>query len=74
MTDIDRFIYLKRFLTGLLLEIVSGLILSSKNYKETTALLTGRYGNSQVLISARMDSLLKIRKVGDTKDKLLRKL
>ena len=48
--------------------VVSGLILSNENYKGGTVLLAGIFGNPQVLISAHMGSLLKIRKVKDPND------
>ena len=63
ITDIDRFNFLKRYLGGEALDSVQGLNLNSENYKEAIELLTDRYGNEQVLISAHMQSLLKIQKV-----------
>jgi len=48
ITDIDRFNYLKRYLGGQALETVSGLSLSSSNYKEAVKILTERYGNPQI--------------------------
>ena len=63
ISDIDRFNYLKKHLSGPALRTVSGLTLSSANYKEAVTILTERYGNHQVLISAHMDSLLKMKKV-----------
>ena len=63
LPDTDQSNYLRRFSAGQVLVVASGLTLSSKSYKETTA--TERYVNPQILISARMISLLKIRKVKD---------
>ena len=63
ITDIDRFNFLKRYLGGEALDSVQGLNLNSENYKEAIDLLTDRYGNEQILISAHMQSLLKIQKV-----------
>ena len=63
ISDIDRFNYLKRYLSGNAQETISGLTLSSENYREAIHLLKDRYGNAQVQISAHMESLLKIRKV-----------
>ena len=75
ITDIDRFNYLKRYLGGQALETVSGLSLSSTNYKEAIKVLTERYGNPQVLISAHMDCLIRMNKVSNKNDtKSLRKL
>ena len=63
LSDIDRFNYLKKYLSGPALGTISGLTLSSANYKEAVTILTERYGNHQVLISAHMDALLKMKKV-----------
>jgi len=68
ITDIDRFNYLKRYLGGQALETVSGLSLSSNNYKEAVKTLTERYGNPQVLISAHMDYLIRMNKVTQKND------
>ena len=46
----------------------SGLSLSSENYKERIEILTNRYGNTQVLVSAHIDSLLKITEIKDLND------
>ena len=75
ITDIDRFNYLKRYLSGQALSSISGLSMSSTNYKEAITILQERYGNPQVLISAYMESLLKLGKVKIKDDvKALRKL
>ena len=63
INDIDSFNYLKKYLSGPALRAISGLTLSSENYKEAVTILTERYGNHQVLISAHIDSLLKMKKV-----------
>ena len=63
ISDIDRFNFLKKYLKGEALGVVSGLNLSAENYKEAIALLKDRYGNEQVLISAHMQSLLSIKKI-----------
>ena len=47
---------------------VSGLTVSSQNYKEAISILQKRFGNPQVLISAYMDSLLKLKKVENSDD------
>ena len=74
ISDIDRFNYLKRYLGGQALETISGLSLSSTNYKEAVRILIERYGNPQVLISAHMDCLIRMGKVTQKNDiKNLRK-
>ena len=68
LSEIDKFIYLKRYLGNQALAVVSGLSLTGANYKEAMELLRGRYGNPQVLISAYMESLLKLGKVKSVSD------
>ena len=63
LNDVDRFNYLLKFLSGKALAAVKGLTLSSENYRQAVQLLRERFGNPQVLISAHLDSLIKIRKV-----------
>ena len=63
MSDIDRFNYLRRYLAEQALATISGLALNSKNYKEVLNILIDRYRNPQVLISAHMETLVKINKV-----------
>ena len=41
---------------------ISGLTLNSESYKEAFNFLIDRYGNPQVLISAHMETLIKINK------------
>ena len=75
INDIDRFSYLKRYLSGQALDAVSGLSLTSSNYIEAVKILQDRYGNPQVLISAHMDSLIKMVKIRNKDDvRGLRKL
>ena len=50
---------MKRYLSGQALSTISGLSLNAENYKEAITL----HGNPHVLISAHMESLLKIKKV-----------
>ena len=44
------------------LATISDLTLNSENYKEAFSFLIDRYGNPQVLISAHMETLIKINK------------
>jgi hypothetical protein len=60
---IDKFNYLKGCLKGEALSAVAGLALNSENYKEAIDILKDRFGNEQVLISAHMESLLRISKI-----------
>ena len=63
LSDIDSFNYLKRYFGGKALNAVSGLSLSSEDYKEAVELLNRRFGDHQVLISAQMELLLKLKKL-----------
>ena len=45
------------------LSTVTGLALTSEDYEEVIALLIERFGNQQVLISAHLDALIKIKRV-----------
>ena len=68
LSDIDRFNYLKGRLVGQALDAISGLSLSSANYKEAVQILKDRFGNPQVLISSHMDHLIKMKKVSSSED------
>ena len=74
LSDINKFNYLKRFVTGEALSSISGLALTSDNYKEAVDILKKRYGNPQVLITAYMETLLKLSKVKGKDVSGLRKL
>ena len=74
LSDIIKFNYLKRFLTGKALASISGLALSSVNYKEAIDTLNKRYGNPKVLITAYMETLLKLSKIKGKDISGLRKL
>ena len=60
LSDTDRLNYLKKYLCVSTPVCVSDLTLSSQNYKTAISILQKRFGNPQVLISAYMDSLLKL--------------
>ena len=62
-------------MAGQALATISGLTLNSENYKEALNILIDRYGNPQVLISAHMETLVKINKVKNMENlEALRKL
>ena len=75
MSDIDRFSYLRTYLAGQALANISGLTLNSENYKKALNIFIARYGNLQVLISADMETLIKINRVKNMENlEALRKL
>ena len=63
INDVERFLYLRKFLSGSALSTISGLTLSDGNYNEAVNLLNSRYGNEQVQINAHMESLIKLEKI-----------
>ena len=66
--DSDGFNYLRRYLAGEAMATISGLTLNSQYYTEALDFLIHRYGNPQVLISALMETLVKINKVKNTEN------
>ena len=75
LSDIDRFSYLRIYLAGQALANISGLTLNSENYKKALNIFIARYGNLQVLISADMETLIKINRVKNMENlEALRKL
>ena len=66
---------MKKYLDGQALSAISGLTLSSENYHEAIDFLKKRFGNTQTLISAHMETLLNVNKVKKSDDTIaLRKL
>ena len=47
LSDIEKFNYLRTFLTDSVYSLISGLSLNSENYKEAVNVLKGRFGNKQ---------------------------
>ncbi len=60
LTDIDKFNYLRSLLERAAYEAISGLTLSSANYREAVEILKKRFGNRQLIISKHMELLLNI--------------
>ena len=63
LSDVEKFNYLKTYLDGVALSTISTLTLTSENYNAAIEVLSSRFGNPQILISAHMDSLLKLPKI-----------
>ena len=68
LADIDKFTYLKSFLSDSALQSINGLSLNATNYKEAIDILHQRYGNKQVLISAHMQKLEKLPRIKSSND------
>lgn len=60
LNTVDKFNYLKSLMYGQAAETINGFALTSENYEEAVNLLKDRYGSKQVLISAQVESLLKL--------------
>ena len=60
---IEKFTYLKGFLTDGALQTIEGLPLTNDNYENAREILQKRYGNPQLIVSSRMNSLLKLPKI-----------
>ena len=68
LADIDKFTYLKSFLSDSALQSINGLSLNATNYKEAIEILHERYGNKQVLISAHIQKPKKISRIKSSND------
>ena len=65
LSDIDKFTYLKGLLTVSASDCITGLSLNVQNYTEAVNILQESYANPQVIISAHMESLVKLPAVRD---------
>ena len=74
LSDVEKFNYLRIFLEGEAQHTISGLSLTNDNYNEALNLLKNHFGNNQVIISAHMNTLVKIPSVNNEDIKALRKL
>ena len=60
INEVEKFNYLLGLLNENAKSCISGLTLSSENYQHAKAILKERYANPQVIISAHMESLVKM--------------
>ena len=60
LTDVEKFNYLRVFLTGKALASIDGLMACSENYKEAISILKERFGRNSVIISELYSKLNKI--------------
>ena len=75
LRTIDKFMYLKSFLSGEAQKIVSGFALNEENYSSCLKLLKDRYGKQDYLISCFVNKLLEIEPVKSSSNiKALRNL
>ena len=59
----EKFNYLRYFLNGDALHAIAGFSSTNDNYKGASALLKNRYGNTQQIIPAHMNALVKMSSV-----------
>ena len=59
LTDVEKFTYLRSYLTGDALRLQVGLALIISNYRVALELLERRFGTKQVIINSHMESLYK---------------
>ena len=60
LSDIEKFNYLRSYLTEATGECIKDLSLTSANYEKAVEILKERYGSKQILISSYMDVLMKL--------------
>ena len=63
LSDVEKFTYLKTLVSKTAKEAISGLTLTSANYKEAIKLLQERFGKKERIISRHMESLLSLEAV-----------
>ena len=68
LSAIEKFSYLKGYLSGTAEKCIEGISLSNDNYMQALGLLKERYGNPQLVIASHMDKLLKVDKVNISKN------
>ena len=75
LSHVEKFNYLRCYLTGDALHTIEGLSLTNDNYEKAIGLLKERYGNTQAIITAHMNELLSLKKVESDRDLIgIRKL
>ena len=60
LNDVDKFKYLRSYLSGAAYAVIDGLSISNENYKEAVELLLSRFGSKQVIESSFMNTLRKL--------------
>ena len=68
LSDIEKFNYLRSYLTEATGECVKGLSLTSANYQKAVETFKERYDDKQILISSYVDVLVKLPKADNMKD------
>ena len=63
ISKVEKFTYLKGYLSGDAEKCLEGLQLTDENFEHALSLLRERYGNPQLIISTHMNKLLKLEKI-----------
>ena len=63
LTDIDKINYLRGLLQHTALKAISGLTLTSANYREALVILQKRFGNKPLIVAKYMDALMHVEAV-----------
>ena len=58
ISSVEKFTYLKSFLTGNAEAAIKGLALTNANYKEAWEVLNQRFGSKQIIVNSHMDALI----------------
>ena len=75
LNDVQKFIYIRGYLTDGALNSISGLTLTNENYRKALTVLKKSYGNKQAIVSTRMEKLANLQVVSsDANMTVLRKL
>ena len=75
LSNVEKFTYLKSYVTGDAEDSIKGLTATDVNYKMAVDILKQRYGNTQVIVNSHMKSLTRLPSVHDDRDtKRIRKL
>ena len=62
ISEVEKFTYLRGYLSGEAEKCIEGITLTGDNFERAMTLLRERYGNPQLIISTRMDNLIKLEK------------
>ena len=65
LAGVEKFNWLRCFLEGDALHLITGFSLTNDNYKEALELSQNRYGNTQHIIAVHMNALVKMSSVNN---------
>ena len=68
VSEAEKFNHFRSLLEGSAQDAIAGLMLSSTNYKKAIEILSKQFGEKQVIISKKMESLLGVEAVESDKN------